>query len=471
MKRSLCILLVLSLLIGCGPKVVSPQGELLESVAPSFIPDLPSEKPSAEPTPFALPEILHPPLPTYAPRDPSPVLFPEELLALQEKPFLDELRSLLISDDLTKGAFAERFRALIRQVDAMDKGICDLWKEGRTITAGRKEQAIDLWTSLLDKDTADDLEKAYAACSGEGADLPITEYCEAVATFLSHVRDMEERQVPFFDLDSGASDYITVLSRCMGEPVDHSDVFSSLEQLLQTEAYAISAALQADPEAARKKIPISMGDLSQNLSFLRKVANDLCPLPDGSSIPLTGGWKADEKKDLFELAYSYCPGMQYLKLYAAHASNDQQSRWANAPEGYLRGLSLHNSYAIIPFMEDFELDYLQYQWYEQTLDVTLTGMTALLIHYYGYTTQDLADYLKGWGAEGFTGYLYNKAMTDPFNNLVAAYGYFRYLEICQAALDSGCENEERFLRDYLAAGPAPYESLKAYMVSLYQNEG
>ena len=62
-------------------------------------------------------------------------------------------------------------------------------------------------------------------------------------------------------------------------------------------------------------------------------------------------------------------------------------------------------------------------------------------------------------------------MSDPFEGVTASFGYYRYLDICQAALDAGCPSEEQFLRDYLAAGPAPFAALKEYMVSLYQNQG
>ena len=55
--------------------------------------------------------------------------------------------------------------------------------------------------------------------------------------------------------------------------------------------------------------------------------------------------------------------------------------------------------------------------------------------------------------------------------LLSVNGYWQYLDICQAALDAGCETEQRFLQDYLASGPAPYEALKEYMVGLYQNQG
>ena len=188
-------------------------------------------------------------------------------------------------------------------------------------------------------------------------------------------------------------------------------------------------------------------------------------------LPVTYVAEQEKEMDLLQLAFRYYPGMTFLKAYGAQAPEEQQARWASAPNGYLAGLAVHGSYAVISYLESFELEYVQYRWYEEMLYKTLTGISALLIHYYGYSEADLAEYLKSWGAESFTEYLYNAAMFDPFECVIASYGYYQYLDICQAALDAGCENEQRFLQDYLAAGPAPFRELKEYMVSLYQIEG
>ena len=175
--------------------------------------------------------------------------------------------------------------------------------------------------------------------------------------------------------------------------------------------------------------------------------------------------------DLLELAFRYYPGMAFLKAYADRSEPEQQARWKNAPDGYLTGIAVHGSYAVIPTLEGFELEYVQYKWYEDMLYVTLTGISALLIHYYGYSQADLYAYLESWGAAAWTEYLFEKAMFDPFESLVASFGYYRYLDICQAALNAGCESEMRFFRDYLDAGPAPYAELKEYMVGLYSKQG
>lgn len=469
MKRMLCFLLILSLLTGCGLQVVKPlpsEEKISVAAVESAPPTAVVTEAPATPEPTA---TLRPTLATYAPlADPEP-LFPEEALSRDGEPIGSLIRSLLEEKDLSKAVFFERFLEIIDRVDALDAEILRLSNQGRTMTAARREKTADALTQLMSSDTQAALQAAYSNCPGEGEDLPVARYSATMGSLLQDVQAMEDRTGTFFALGTQAARaYEIVLERFMGEPIVPLTVFHALEDLLETEAYAINAALRMDPEAARKKEPISFGSFEQNLEFLRKVTEDLCPLP-GLTMPMVSAEKED--MSLMELAFHYYPGMAFLKTYAAQTDAGQQARWANAPQGYLAGLAVHGSYAVIPYLDKFGLPYVQYRWYEDMLDVTMTGVSALLIHYYGYSEKDLAEYLKSWGAEGFTDYLYEKALSEPFESLVAAYGYWQYLEICQAALDAGCPSERQFLQGYLNAGPAPYEQLKEYMVGLYQKQG
>ena len=474
MKKTVCILLLLSLLTGCTQEIIVPTISTVEAstaVPTATVPPTPAPTeapPTPAPTMTSRPALLA----TYAPKGEREALFPEELLSLDGEPIASLIRSLLSAMDISKSDFHDRFTQMLHRVDKLNDSILDLSGRGRTLTADRREATVAALTQLMDQKTLDALQEAYSTCSGEGEDLPLPAYTASMDALLQNIQRMEERTSPFFEMGTDvAREYRAVLVRYMGEPVVPQDVFNALEALAQTEAYAIAAALNADPEVARRKEPISFGSFAENMAFLRKVTETLCPLPDGSALAVPYGGDAEQEMELPELAFRYYPGMAFLKAYASQETESQQARWANAPDGYMAGLAVHCSYAVIPYIDEFGLDYMQYRWYEDMLDVTLTGITALLIHYYGYSTGELAAYLKGWGAEDFTGYLYEKAMDDPFESLVASYGYYRYLDICQAALDAGCPDEQQFLRDYLAAGPAPFAALKEYMVRLYQNEG
>ena len=469
MKRLLCFLLILSLLTGCGLQVVKPlpaEEKVSVAAVESAPPTAVVTEAPATPEPTA---TLRQTLATFAPlADPEP-LFPEEALSRDGEPIGSLIRSLLEGEGLSKAVFFERFLEIIDRADALDAAILRLSKQGRTLTADRREKTADALMQLMSSDTLATLQAAYSNCPGEGEDLPVAQYSASMSALLRDVQAMEDRTSTFFALGTQtARAYQTVLERFMGEPIVPLTVLHALEDLLETEAYAINAALRMDPEAARKKEPVSFGSFEQNLEFLRKVTEDICPIP-GLTMPKVSADRED--MSLMELAFHYYPGMAFLRAYAAQADAEQQARWANAPNGYLAGLAVHGSYAVVPYLEDFGLSYVQYKWYEDMLDVTMTGVSALLIHYYGYSEKDLAEYLKSWGTEGFTDYLYEKAMSDPFESLVASYGYWQYLDICQAALDAGCPSEEQFLQDYLRAGPAPYEPLKEYMVGSYQNQG
>lgn len=471
MKRFICGLLVLLLLTGCGRKVVAPSTKTASVTVQPVMTVLSTSTPVADtaaPAPTGTPR---PALPTCEPLGTAEALFPEELLSSEGDPVASEIRSLLTASGLTKDAFLDRLEGIVLQADTIGVSVRRLSDEGRGLTAERKETTANALQELMGDETLADLEDAYSRCTGEGKALPISEFRASIDALSRAVREMEDRTVPFFSLDDRvAREYITVLGRFMGEQVKPDAVFAALEELAETEAYAIQAALQADPEAGRKKVSISYGSFDQNMSFLRTVAGDICPLADESALLVPYHMGSGEKMELLEMAFRYCPGLVYLQAYAAQTTEEQQARWANAPTGYLKGLAMHNSYAVIPYMEEFGLEYLQYRWYEEMLSVTMTGISALLIHYYGYTQKDLAAYLQDWGAKDFAEYLYGKAMDDPFDSLITAYGYWQYLDICQAALDAGCDSELTFLRDYLSVGPAPFDALKEYMVSLYQNK-
>lgn len=482
MKRSFYILFFLLLFVGCKPRAIAPSqtseaatASPALTLAPSFA-STPSREP-ATPAPSATPEPT--PMPTTAP-SPTAVpsatpkaiqnaLFLEELLTQDGEPIRSDILRLLAADNITKKSFYASFDAVIQKVNALHDAVLALSNRSRTLTATRKEATVRSLTELMDSEILDALEDAYNKCSGQPGEgeeyLPVFTFAFSMTDLVNDIQDMEGRTVPYFGLDTaGAKDYLTVLSRYMGGPVTPRTVFDGLDILMETEAYAINTALEADPEASRKREPISFGSVEENAVFLDRVAQDLYALPQDLSVPMPQGSMDATDMDLLELAFRYCPGIAFLQEYATR--ND----WNAASVGYLMGLATHCSYAVIPYLEDFGLEYVQYRWYENMLDVTMTGMTALLIHYYGYSKSDLAAYLKGWGAEDFTNYLYDRAMDDPFESLVISYGYYLYLDICQAALDAGCESEARFLQDYLQVGPMSFGDLKEYMVSLYQNK-
>lgn len=386
MKRLSCILLALLLLVGCRQRTISPRpeskGDYIAHEMPTAAPTI--QPPQASPTP-AVTEPPRPALATFAPVSDTEPLFAEEVLSQDGEPIFSQIRALLSDKDLSKQDFHNRLSAIIAQAEEMDQTLRLLFERGRTLTEERKESTIDVLRELVSDGMVADLEDTYSKCGGEGEALPIEAYRESIDALLQDLVSMEPRTVSFFTLSrNGAREYMTVLSRYMGEPVDLDTIWNALDELCQTEAYALSAAIKADPEVVRRKEPISLGSFDRNLSLLRRITQDLCSLPDESMLPVTYVTEQEKEMDLLQLAFRYYPGMTFLKAYGAQAPEEQQARWASTPNGYLAGLAVHGSYAVISYLESFELEYVQYRWYEEMLYKTLTGISALLIHYYGY---------------------------------------------------------------------------------------
>ncbi len=429
MKRLICILLVSLLLVGCTQRIVSPSAEddIAETVQQTPIPAPTAATMQESPTPAAM-DASQPVLHTFAPKSNTEPFFAEEVLSQDGEPLCSQVVGLLQDKHPSKQAFADRLAAIVAQAIDIDKTLCALFDGGRSLTADRRESTIIALTQLISDDMLGDLEQAYLNCPGEETALPVAAYRESIDALLGDLASMEDRTSTFYVLDkNGAREYKAVLSGYMGETIEPNTVLNALEELAQTEAYALNTAIQADPEVVRKKEPISLGSFTRNLSLLREIAQELCPLPNGDKLPIPNGKESEREMDLLQLAFRYYPGMAYLKAYGAQSPEEQ--RWTDASDGYLAGLAVHGSYAVIPYLNDFELEYVQYRWYEEMLYKTLTGISSLLIHYYGYSMSDLSEYLKSWGADSFTEYLYESAMFDPFECVIASYGYYQYLDI------------------------------------------
>ena len=470
MKRYLCLFLAFFLLLGCSQAIIRPQGQGSASEQPAQTPvptgapltAAPTEAPTPAPAPVSA-------LPTFPPFS-REVRFAEQALSFDAEPFASQLFGLLQAPGDGKEAFYARFQALIEGLGEAERELDRLSASGRTMSQDRAAQTIESLRALSSAENLDALADVYAALPGDGEPLPAAAFSAAVDALCRKLESLPPREETFYVLGA-AADYRKALCGYLGEDVLPKDLLLGMETLAQTAAYALQDALNADPEAARKKEPLTFGSLDMDLAFLRRVTETDLPLPSTEELPPLALRPGYEKMELPKLAFYTYPGMGYLKVFASLCPEAQQARWADAPAGYLAGLSLHGSYSILAYLGDFGADYVLYRWYEELLYATLTGISALLIHYYGYSRSDLADYLSAWGAASFADYLFDQAMFDPFDSLVAVYGYYAYLDICQAALDAGCESEARFLADYLAAGPAPCGPLKEYMVGLYENAG
>ena len=80
MKRLICVLLILSMLMGCGRQVISPVQEAYASPAAPVATFQPTATPSEAPTPDPT-ATPRPSLATYPPLIDSKALFPEEILS------------------------------------------------------------------------------------------------------------------------------------------------------------------------------------------------------------------------------------------------------------------------------------------------------------------------------------------------------------------------------------------------------
>ncbi len=112
MKRVLSVLLIVSLLVGCGPKGAAPSAEPKTitkiEVTPSPVPSATAhDEATAVPTPSTT--ATRSALPTFAPQVSGEALFPEDLLSADGDPVLTLIHGLLTNGGSSKKAFLSEF--------------------------------------------------------------------------------------------------------------------------------------------------------------------------------------------------------------------------------------------------------------------------------------------------------------------------------------------------------------------------
>ncbi|MBQ7278477.1 MAG: hypothetical protein IJR17_04670 [Clostridia bacterium] len=422
MKRLLPLVLLV-LLLGCS--LEDPLADRTQTLTASV-----SLSPS--PTGTSLPtQNPLPPLPTLEPR--GDAVFAEELFSFEGSGLLLEYAAL---EPKGISAFALKLEALAVQLQSLSD-------EGRGLTA--REGML----------TASNLEPL----------LQREKLAESAGKLMDVLKNQNRTESFFTDDGTGAEAYREALSRYMGEAAAPGDMLLALETQLETQAHILGAILDADSQVVRKQSPFTKGSFEKDMALLYGATEELCP-----SVPL----KMIESDvlgaagDIPRMAFWYYPGQCYLAAYGE--AGDQAPRWRNASMGYLWGLGIHFSHSVLPYLSDMGTAVVLYGWNERLLEEALTGVSALLIHYYGYSEAELEQYLSAWGAGDHGEVFYNRAMDDPFTSLVGVYGYTRYTSLMEEAIALGCKDERQFLDDYLALGPAPYAELREHLLAKYEKD-
>jgi hypothetical protein len=156
--------------------------------------------------------------------------------------------------------------ALIEDLGETERELDRLSASGRTVSSDRAAQTIESLRALSSAENLDALADAYAALPGDGEPLPAAAFSTAVDALSRKLESLPPREETFYALGA-AADYRKALCGYLGEDVLPKDLLLGLETLAQTAAYALQDALNADPEAARKKEPLTFGSLDRDLAF------------------------------------------------------------------------------------------------------------------------------------------------------------------------------------------------------------
>lgn len=191
----------------------------------------------------------------------------------------------------------------------------------------------------------------------------------------------------------------------------------------------------------------------------------MIPAIDNTShnvIYINQGHMPDDLTLFTTLAHEGYPGHLYQTIYYTATDPDPIRNLLNFG-GYTEGWATYCemvSYYYAPISNE-QATLMQHN---SSVILGLYALADMGIHYDGWTLLDTVTFFRGYGITNtnIIEDIYDLIIADPGNYLKYYIGYVEFLELKKAAIKAWGDNftQERFHREVLEAGPAPFEVLR-----------
>lgn len=245
-----------------------------------------------------------------------------------------------------------------------------------------------------------------------------------------------------------------------------------------------------------KKIDVTSGNMQTDLDYLQSVISPLLPeLPEHNLtlsdvpeelqgqfppaayvIPSMDDWKDNiiyvntVMKDpmlLITLAHEGYPGHMYQYIYQRSKDDLGLMQRAANFNGYAEGWAQFAEFLITQNQTKYDQDYVRLKFENGIMgDSILPAIISIMVNYYGYSQEALANYLSGNGFEEKYAPIYYKMVVDqPYYFFSYAIGYAQIAQLYRdESNDIGASFDmSEFLKTYLNLGPGNFDLLKEQM--------
>lgn len=242
---------------------------------------------------------------------------------------------------------------------------------------------------------------------------------------------------------------------------------------------------------------VSSGDTKADLDYLKTVIHPFLPeLPEHNLIltdvpeelqnmfspaayviPALDDWKdniiyintaSPDPTLLLTLAHEGYPGHLYQYIYQRNLENVGTMQRVVNYSGYAEGWAQFAEFLVVENQTKYNADYVRYQFdYGMIFNSILPAMLSILVNYYGYSEEALANYSSAIGLDGeqVNAMYYNTVVDQPYYFFAYAVGYSQLAQLYRDEKDSLGDQFDMtaFLKTYLDLGPGEYELLREQM--------
>ena len=251
-----------------------------------------------------------------------------------------------------------------------------------------------------------------------------------------------------------------------------------------------------NPKIYDKKIDVTSGNMQKDLDYLQSVISPLLPAlpehnltlsdvpeelqgqfaPAAYVVPSMDDWKdniiyvntaTSDPLLLLTLAHEGYPGHMYQYLNQRSNDNIGLMQRAVSFSGYAEGWAQFAEFLVTQYQTKYDQEYVRFNFeYGVMRDSILPAIISIMVNYYGYSEEALANYLTGIGFNKESAPLYYSRVVDqPYYFFAYAIGYAQMAQLYRDELnDIGASFDmSAFLSTYLNLGPGNFDLIKEQM--------
>jgi uncharacterized protein (DUF885 family) len=352
------------------------------------------------------------------------------------------------------------------------------------------EEGIDKLTSLTPEQA-----QTY---KDRNASLLKNEYLNSFQTLYDGLSDLRkscrtyEEASQYTDIQKEYYEYSMQAGGCNSLTVE--ETLEMLKSELNYLLYDFVKISNDRPDVYDAEINLTSGDMQKDLDYLQTLIQPLLPVlpehnltltdvpeelqdqfaPAAYVIPAMDDWKdntifintaTEDPTLLLTLAHEGYPGHMYQYIYQRSKDNLGLMQRAANFSGYAEGWAQFAEFLTVENQDQYDKELVRFYFdYGQIMNSILPAIVSILVNYYGYTQDAVANAISGYGLDGeyIAPLFYNTVVDQPYYFFDYAVGYSQLAQLYRDTKNELGDKFEMaaFLKTYLDLGPGNFDLVK-----------